>query len=171
LWFTYVHLHNISVHPVTQRVKLVGPPTNPGRLERFANVTNYIFNQGYLASKLRPVVHWEEQCGKRIEEHLRVEELLLTGAGASEDKPLRLVIGMFAPSGTKCLLIPPQMLTPSMFTLTTITTTNTMPTLSSTSIPSIMDMGVPPPPSHPMDADTISSPMEPLFRVVVQSLL
>ncbi|KAF9465262.1 hypothetical protein BDZ94DRAFT_1281490 [Collybia nuda] len=92
LWFTYVHLHNATAHPVTQRVQLVGPPSNPGRLERFANVTNYIFNQGYIAPKMRPFVHWEQPCGKMIDEFMRVEELLLTGLGVCEDKPLRLVI-------------------------------------------------------------------------------
>ncbi|TFK34725.1 hypothetical protein BDQ12DRAFT_706876 [Crucibulum laeve] len=93
LWFSYVYTNNPSAHVVTQRVKLAVPgATACGRLDRLAHVTNHIFNQGYLAPKLRPVVHWQKFCGKRIEEHVLVEEILAGGDGLYEDKPLRLVV-------------------------------------------------------------------------------
>ncbi|KAG5646014.1 hypothetical protein DXG03_004616 [Asterophora parasitica] len=91
LWFTYVYRHNASAPAVVQRVKLVGTETH-GRLELLANVTNHIFKEGFLAAKLRPLVHWETPCGNKFEEHIRVQEILAGGVGSSEEKPLRLIV-------------------------------------------------------------------------------
>jgi hypothetical protein len=92
LWFTYVYRNNAGTQSVTQRVKFVHCPTTP-KLERLANVTNYIFKQGYLAANLRPFVHWQGPCGKKIEESIHVQEVLSSGVGTSEEKPLRLFVG------------------------------------------------------------------------------
>ncbi|KAF8073986.1 hypothetical protein FPV67DRAFT_1666729 [Lyophyllum atratum] len=94
LWFKCVYLHNASAPVVAQRVKLAASETQ-GRMEMFANVTNHVFKEGFLAAKLRPVVHWEDACGKKIEEHARVNDVLAWGEGICEDKPLRLIIGAF----------------------------------------------------------------------------
>lgn len=99
LWFSYIYLENTGVRIVTQRVKLTALPK---KLERLAHVTNHIFSQGYLAPNLRSVVYWQSPCGKRIEEHVRVEDLLASGEGTSEDKPLRFVIGK---PGYYCVLV------------------------------------------------------------------
>lgn len=90
-WFTYVYTHNASAPVVIQRVKL-GPTEAQSRIELLAHVTNHIFKEGYLAAKLRPTVHWETPCGKKFEEHLRVDEILSWGHGTCEEKPLRLII-------------------------------------------------------------------------------
>lgn len=89
-WFSYVYLHGHTTHATTtQRIKL---NEHPVKLELLANITNYIFNQGFLAPKLRPVVHWEKPCGARVGDNVCVSVLLLEGQGTCEDKPLRLVI-------------------------------------------------------------------------------
>ena len=92
LWFTYVYRNNFDNQSVTQRVKLVPGPTTP-KLERLANLTNYIFSQGFLAANLRSVVHWQETCGKKIEESVYVQDVLSWDVGTCEEKPLRLFIG------------------------------------------------------------------------------
>jgi len=93
LWFKYVYLHGHGHHTshlgATQRIKL---SEDPVKFERLANITNYIFDQGFLAAKFRSVVHWEKSCGSRIGENVCVNVLLLEGQGGCEDKPLRLVI-------------------------------------------------------------------------------
>ncbi|KAF8895640.1 hypothetical protein BD779DRAFT_1609136 [Infundibulicybe gibba] len=87
-WFTYSYIHNPTAHHATQRIKL-----NEHKLELMAHITNHIFAQGYLAPHLRSLVHWQNPCGKRVDEHVRVAEVLAWGEGISEVKPLRLVIG------------------------------------------------------------------------------
>jgi len=89
LWFSYVYLHEAHTQVVTQRVKLPGLRK---RFERLGHVTNYIFDQGYLLHKYRPVVHWECPAGKNLAECANVDEILLAGSGVSEEKPLRLII-------------------------------------------------------------------------------
>ena len=60
---------------------------------KLAHVTNHIFSEGFLACKLRSKVYWEGVCGKRVEEHLDLVDLLTSGEGVSEEKTLRLIIG------------------------------------------------------------------------------
>jgi len=99
LWFCYVYLHGHTPHPATtQRLKL-----KEHDFDRLAQITNYIFSQGYLAPKYRSVVHWALPCGKRVGENVCVNVLLLENQG-SEDKPLRLVIDAIpsCPSGCRC---------------------------------------------------------------------
>ena len=90
LWFSYVYIHSPHARVVTQRVKFAGLEK---RFERLANVTNYIFAQGFLPSKYRALVHWDTPCGRRISEFGIVDEILVAGEGISEENPLRLVIG------------------------------------------------------------------------------
>ncbi|KAF8158008.1 hypothetical protein B0H34DRAFT_438263 [Crassisporium funariophilum] len=87
-WFTYVYLHG-SKTVVTQRVKL---NELPAKCDRLAHITNHLFQQGFLAAKLRPVVHWQKACGVRVEEHACVRDILSAGEGTCEEKPLRLII-------------------------------------------------------------------------------
>ncbi|KAG6816823.1 hypothetical protein H0H87_002666 [Tephrocybe sp. NHM501043] len=96
LWFTYVYRHNSSAPHVAQRVKLAEAAHQQGRMDLVAHLTNYVFSEGYLPNKLRSVVHWEDGCGKKIQEHFRVEEVLSWDLGCSEEKPLRLVIACVA---------------------------------------------------------------------------
>lgn len=92
LWFRYVyHHHSHASHPaVAQRIKLTEPPA---KFELLAHITNYVFEQGFLAPKLRSAVHWEKSCGARVGENVCLNLLLLEGQGTCEEKPLRLVIG------------------------------------------------------------------------------
>lgn len=91
IWFSYVYLHNPTAHIVTQRIKFDHPEV---KFEKLAHISNYIFNEGFLQAKLRSVVYWRGICGKRIEESVRVEDLLAWGEGISEEKPLQLIIGV-----------------------------------------------------------------------------
>jgi len=97
LWFSYVYLHGHKPHSAaTQRIKLT-----EHKFERLANLTNYIFCQGFLAPKYRSVVHWTQPCGKRVGENTCLNLLLLEGEG-SEDKPLRLIIDAVPSCHTGC---------------------------------------------------------------------
>ncbi|KAK2465430.1 hypothetical protein APHAL10511_002784 [Amanita phalloides] len=89
LWFSYIYIHKPHAQIVTQRIKFAGLQK---RFEKIANVTNYVFAQGYLPHKYRSVVYWEAPCGKRISEAAIVDEILIAGDGISEGNPLRLVI-------------------------------------------------------------------------------
>jgi len=99
LWFSYHYVHNTSGNHVVQRVKLeslhaqhhiCGPDIHHSL--KLAHLSNYIFKQGYLAPRLRSKVHWQGICGKLIEEHHDVFELLLRGEGATEEKAIKLII-------------------------------------------------------------------------------
>jgi len=94
VWFSY---HYASASPgtavVKQRVKLEHLHTAcHSQFPKLAHLTNYIFNQGYLAKHLRSKVHWETTCGKNVGEHGDLLELVAAGEGVAEDKTLRLVI-------------------------------------------------------------------------------
>ncbi|KAF8628692.1 hypothetical protein AX15_003752 [Amanita polypyramis BW_CC] len=89
LWFSYVYIHKPHAQIVTQRIKFAHLQK---RFEKVAHVTNYVFGNGFLPSKYRAVVHWEGPCGKSISEFVSIDEILATGDGISEEKPLRLVI-------------------------------------------------------------------------------
>ncbi|KAF8626007.1 hypothetical protein AX17_006730 [Amanita inopinata Kibby_2008] len=88
-WFTYVYLHQPHSRVVTQRIKFAG---SEKRFEKLAHVTNHVFAQGFLPCKYRPTVHWQTPCGRRINEYTLVNEILINGGGACEEKALRLVI-------------------------------------------------------------------------------
>lgn len=81
--------HNHGAPTVAQRVKLTALPI---KMERLAHVTNHIFEQGFLVPRLRTAVHWQNVCGLKLEEHVRIEDILAWGEGTCEDKPLRLVV-------------------------------------------------------------------------------
>ncbi|EGN98565.1 hypothetical protein SERLA73DRAFT_110123 [Serpula lacrymans var. lacrymans S7.3] len=89
VWFSYVYLRNTTGAVVTQRVKLDTPET---KFEIMAHLTNHIFKHGFLPANVRSLVYWQTSCGRRIEEHFRLEELLTIGDGLAEEAPLRLVI-------------------------------------------------------------------------------
>ena len=90
LWFSYVYVHNHCAQPVAQRLKM---DSAEFKCEKLAHLTHHIFSNGFLPAKLRCFVHWELPCGKILQEHSSVVELLESGEGACEDKPLRLIIG------------------------------------------------------------------------------
>ncbi|KAI0795187.1 hypothetical protein BC629DRAFT_1286963 [Irpex lacteus] len=99
LWFSYHYTSaGASAPAVKQRVKLEAlhtacHPAHP----KVAHLTNHVFQQGYLAKHLRTKVYWQSVCGKKIEEHADLLELLAVGEGVAEDKTLRLVIGAYLP--------------------------------------------------------------------------
>ena len=96
MWFSYEYTTAPGDVPqVKQRVKLEAIHTHcHGADPKIAHLTNYIFQQGYLAKHLRTKVYWQSICGKKVEEHADLLELLAVGEGVAEDKTLRLVIGM-----------------------------------------------------------------------------
>ncbi|KAH7905451.1 hypothetical protein BJ138DRAFT_1164755 [Hygrophoropsis aurantiaca] len=89
VWFSYVYTSNTTGNVVTQRIRLDNPAT---KFEMIAHLSNYVFSNGYLPAHLRTLVYWKGSCGRRIEEHERLEGLLIAGDGSSEVSPLQLVI-------------------------------------------------------------------------------
>ncbi|KAG2344511.1 hypothetical protein BDR05DRAFT_982478 [Suillus weaverae] len=83
--------HLWSVTPaVTQHDKFCH---GDAKLEIIAHLTNYInFRDGYLPARYRTVVTWQGTCGRKIEEHEKLDALLTAGEGLSETSPLRLII-------------------------------------------------------------------------------
>ena len=94
IWVHYEYVHCSRPHTATQRIRLDAPQMKSH--ECMADITNYIFAQGYLPCKARSMVAWKASCGKHIEECARVEDVLSWGEGVCEAKPLRLVIGGFS---------------------------------------------------------------------------
>lgn len=92
IWFSYHYLHKPAALVITQRVRLDVPET---KFEIVAQLTNHIFNRGYLPCHLRSKVHWQAACGRKVEEHENLQVLLETGEGVCEASSLRLNIGMF----------------------------------------------------------------------------
>ncbi|KAG0703777.1 hypothetical protein DFH29DRAFT_915032 [Suillus ampliporus] len=99
LWFSYVYTHKSVGPAVTQRVKFCH--TQEAKLEIVAHLTNHVFRNGYLPARFRTVVTWQGPCGRKIEEHERLDALLTAGEGLSETSPLRLMIdAAYAHPGT-----------------------------------------------------------------------
>ena len=99
VWFSYHYVHNPGKTVVTQRIKLdTLHPCQVGVRPKLAHVTNHIFEHDFLAAHFRPRVHWQGICGKRLEEHNDLFELLSYGEGVCEDKAMKLIIG-------ECLLL------------------------------------------------------------------
>ncbi|EKM51679.1 uncharacterized protein PHACADRAFT_199184 [Phanerochaete carnosa HHB-10118-sp] len=93
LWMSYQYTVAVGTPTVTQRIKLETlHSVQCGVRPKMAHVTNFIFDKGFLASHLRPRVHWEGVSGKDIDEHIDLFELLTSGEGVCEERPLRLVI-------------------------------------------------------------------------------
>jgi len=90
VWVHYEYQDNGHPHTATQRIRLDLPHF---KCEQLAHLTNHIFAKGYLPSKARSLVSWKGACGKHIEECVKVEDVLASGEGVCESKPLRLVIG------------------------------------------------------------------------------
>ncbi|KAG1825029.1 hypothetical protein EV424DRAFT_1394685 [Suillus variegatus] len=90
LWFSYVYTHKNVTPAVAQRVKFCH--AQEAKLEIIAHLTNHIFRNGYLPARYRTVVTWQGTCGRKIEEHEKLDALLTAGEGLSETSPLRLVI-------------------------------------------------------------------------------
>jgi hypothetical protein len=91
VWFSYVYTHKNARPVVTQRVKLCNAPDT--KLGIIAHLTNHIFHNGYLPARYRTVVTWQGPCGRKIEEHERLDDLLTAGEGLCETSSLRLMIG------------------------------------------------------------------------------
>lgn len=95
LWISYVFLKSPNAHASVQRINIVDVSDPCGKLERLAHVANYVFRKGFLPANVRSLVHWEDACKRRIEEHVCVKDVLCDrGVGKDEDTPLRLVIGL-----------------------------------------------------------------------------
>jgi len=97
-WFSYVYLHaKPETKVVSQRVKLCDFPAGQDRL---ANVTNWIFSNGFLPNKLRPFVQWQSGDKRKLGDDICVKDVLGWGEGGCEDLALALVIGplSFLPS-------------------------------------------------------------------------
>jgi len=90
IWVYYEYVHGGRPHTATQRIRFDLPHI---KCERLAHITNHIFAKGYLPSKARSLVSWKRDCGKHIEESVKVEDVLSWGEGVCEEKPLRLAIG------------------------------------------------------------------------------
>lgn len=94
-WLSYHYVHSAGKVAVTQRVKLDAlHPYQAGVRPKLAHITNHIFDHGFLGAHFRSRVHWEGVCGKRVEEHHDLFELLSHGEGICEEKAMKLVIGM-----------------------------------------------------------------------------
>ncbi|KAF8555266.1 hypothetical protein OG21DRAFT_932597 [Imleria badia] len=91
VWFSYHYLHKPAALVVTQRVRLDVPET---KFDIVAQLTNHVFNNGYLPSHLRSKVYWGAACGRRVEEHENLQTLLGAGEGVCETSCLHLNIGM-----------------------------------------------------------------------------
>lgn len=90
IYVHYEYLHDRHSPTSVQRISLDMPHT---KFMRLAHLTNYIFTEGYLPSKVRSAVSWRSASGKHIEENTKLEYVLSLGEGVSEDKPLCLAIG------------------------------------------------------------------------------
>ncbi|KAG1748584.1 hypothetical protein EDB19DRAFT_1893690 [Suillus lakei] len=84
LRFSYVYTHKSAAPAVTQ---------HEAKLETMAHLTNHIFRNSYLPARYWTVVTWQGPCGRKIEEHEKLDALLTAGEGLSETSPLRLMIG------------------------------------------------------------------------------
>ena len=92
IWVHYEYLHSVHPHTATQRIRLDLPEF---KCERLAHITNYIFAKGYLPSNTRSLVSWKGASGKHIDESAKVDDVLTSGEGLLESKPVCLVIGNF----------------------------------------------------------------------------
>lgn len=121
VWFSYHYVHSPGKTVVTQRIKLDGlHPYQSGVRPKLAHVTNYVFEHNYLAAHFRPRVHWQGICGKRLEEHNDLFELLSYGEGVCEDKAMKLIIGEpHIPLTVSAVLTFYKQMTPSTVSLTT----------------------------------------------------
>ncbi|KIK92569.1 hypothetical protein PAXRUDRAFT_147010 [Paxillus rubicundulus Ve08.2h10] len=90
VWFSYHYLHRASAPVVVQRVRLDAVET---KFKLVAQLTNHIFHSGYLPAHLRTKVYWKGSCGRNVEEHERLQDLLEAGDGTCETSCLRLNIG------------------------------------------------------------------------------
>jgi hypothetical protein len=86
----YEYVNCVHPYTATQRFRLDSPHF---KCERLTHLKVHIFAKGYLPCKARPLVSWKGACGKRVEENAKVEDVLSSGEGLREEKPLRLVIG------------------------------------------------------------------------------
>ncbi|KAH9038358.1 hypothetical protein EDB85DRAFT_500767 [Lactarius pseudohatsudake] len=75
-----------GTHTSVQRIRSICLTPN-------SSVINHIFAKGYLSNKVRSAVSWKRASGKNITENVRIDDLLSSSEGVSEDKPLHLVIG------------------------------------------------------------------------------
>lgn len=100
IYVHYEYLHDRDSQTYVQRIGLDMPST---KFMRLAHLTNYIFAEGYLPSKVRSAVSWRCASGKHIEKNTRLDYVLSLGGGVSEDKPLCLVIGKSHKIRSQCL--------------------------------------------------------------------
>lgn len=92
LWLAY---HQTSRAQHTPTAQLVELDMKKQKLHDLEDVLDYIFQQGFLDPKLRPLSWWEKSCGEKVKGSIGVEELLQQGVGKCEQTAMRLVIGKF----------------------------------------------------------------------------
>lgn len=90
IWLTY-HQTSRASRPST--AQLIDLACHSHKLTDLEDVLDYIFAEGFVEPKYRPVSYWERNNGEKIKNALGVEELLSQGIGRTEETALRLVIG------------------------------------------------------------------------------
>lgn len=89
LWLSYHQASRAHQPPTSQLVELGGKQ----KLQDLEDVLEYVFQQGFLDTKLRPLSWWEKCDGEKVRNSIGVDELLQQGVGTCEDAAMRLVIG------------------------------------------------------------------------------
>jgi hypothetical protein len=97
LWIAY-HQASRSHEQVTAQLIDVGDKT---RLIDLEDVLDHIIEQGFVDSKWRCVIWWEDCTSVRLKPSTTVQDLLAHGAGSTPETALRLIIGV-------CLLCSPS---------------------------------------------------------------
>lgn len=91
LWLTYHQASRTSHPPTSQLIEL---DMKGQKMHDLEDVLDYIFAQGYVEAKFRPVSWWEKCSGDKVKGSLCVDELLQQGVGHCQETAMRLVIGM-----------------------------------------------------------------------------
>lgn len=89
-WLSY-HQGSRASRPCT--TQLIDLAIQSQKLNDLEDVLDYIFCQGFVEPKYRPVSYWEKNSGEKLKASHCVNELLLEGVGKCEQTALRLVIG------------------------------------------------------------------------------
>ncbi|KAI0344414.1 hypothetical protein BDW22DRAFT_1045733 [Trametopsis cervina] len=95
IWLTYHQTSRVSRPSTAQLIDL---GAHGGKLTDLEDVLDYIFAEGFVESKYRPVTYWEKSNGEKVKGSLAVEELVLQGVGKCEETALRLIIADIPPA-------------------------------------------------------------------------
>ncbi|KDQ62702.1 hypothetical protein JAAARDRAFT_54605 [Jaapia argillacea MUCL 33604] len=89
LWLTY-HQASRAHSPATSQ--LIELEFQNHKLADLEDVLDYVFAQGFVDPKHRPVSWWEKCDGVKVKGSQCIEELLIQGAGKTQETALKLVI-------------------------------------------------------------------------------